>query len=123
MKYEPMDVIGEYTDEYLRSPDSLWGAEAARLLLLLPAEYRQACEIEVSARTGRDGEWAGDLLDIRAQVVGEILSQLGRKVPLPVLAKARWTNMPDGKTTLDGVFRRLYGEKKDHTISAFGSSL
>lgn len=82
--YEPLDVIDEYTDEYLRSPDSVWGEEAKQLLLSLPAEYRQACEIEVSARTGplRD-EWAGDLLDIRAQVVGEILSQLGRKVPLP----------------------------------------
>ncbi len=74
--YEPAVVVfPEYTDERLRAGVT-YGPPVADLLLTLPAEYRQPCEAEAYRRRNA-GE--GDLQQIRADVVAEILAQLAER--------------------------------------------
>jgi hypothetical protein len=82
-RYYPLPVLPSFTDDALRS-SLAYGPAVVDLLLQIPAEYRQACEIEVnrrSTRVDRSGplhiaESIGSPSAARAAVVAEILAQL-----------------------------------------------
>lgn len=74
IRYEPAAaVLPEYSDELLQDRDR-WGGKMAGLLLQVPAEYRQAVVAEAVSRAGRD---PGLSVDFVADVVAEVLDQLG----------------------------------------------
>lgn len=83
--YKPMPVLPSLTDEYLRSDATNYGPAVVELLLTIPAEYRQAAEAEVSARTSYiDASqplhrivMTGDPSAARHDVLAEIRAQLG----------------------------------------------
>jgi hypothetical protein len=83
-RYEPaVEVLPLYTDEGLAA-DTVLGAGMKAKLLTVPAEYRQAVEIEVMRRTSVitnvrgfvSRQFTGDPGEVRSQVVAEVLAQL-----------------------------------------------
>lgn len=82
--YAPEErILDAFTDEALKA-ERVYAGDAARALLRVPAEYRQAVEVEAGRRSTRV-EWrhgggvmhvVRDHQECRLEVIAEVLAQL-----------------------------------------------